>query len=256
MMALRFAISGCVIGGLVFLTTGFRRADFDAPWRYGILGCVFASYFAIMFEGLKTAGAVSTAAIFTLTPAMSAIFAYFILSQLINKRVALALVVGGIGAVFVIFRGDIQAMASFDIGRGERIYFIACIAHALYIPLVRKFNRGESNLVFTFGTILAGGLFLLVLGFDDLARASFETLPTLFWIALFYLAICASAMTFYLLQYASMNLPSANVMAYTYLTPIWVTFIEMGFAGAAPNAVVWVGIGLTIIALLILLRRS
>jgi len=113
LMALRFAISGCVVGALAFLTTGFRRADFNAPWRYLILGGLFALYFALMFEGLKTAGAVSAAAVFTLTPAMSAVFGYFFLSQLVSKRMALALLVGAIGAVLVIFRGDIQAMLGF-----------------------------------------------------------------------------------------------------------------------------------------------
>lgn len=256
LMALRFAISGCVVGALAFLTTGFKRSNFRAPWRYLILGGLFAIYFALMFEGLKTAGAVSAAAVFTLTPAMSAVFGYFILRQLINKRMALALLVGAIGAVLVIFRGDISAMLGFNVGRGEQIYFVACIAHALYTPLVRKFNRGEPTLVFTFGTIVAGSLFLFLLGSDNLAQTDFAALPSLFWIALLYLAICASSMTFFLLQYASMNLPSANVMSYTYLTPIWVTFVEMVFAGAAPNSVVWLGILLTIIALLMLLKKT
>ena len=30
-----------------------------------------------------------------------------------------------------------------DIARGEIVYFWGCIAHALYAPLVRRFNRGE-----------------------------------------------------------------------------------------------------------------
>lgn len=256
LMALRFFISGCCVGAVAFATVGLKPAHFKAPWRFVILGGLFAIYFSLMFEGLKTAGPVSASAVFTLTPILSALFAYFLLGQVAGGRILLALLIGGIGALFVIFRGDISAMLAFDIGRGEKIYFIGCISHALYTPMVRKLNRGEPTLSFTFGTIMAGGLILFSLSGPDLVQTDWSQLPSLFWIALFYLAICASAVTFFLLQYASMNLPSANVMAYTYLTPIWVMCVEIVLTDVVPPALVWIGIGLTIIALIMLLRRA
>ena len=45
---------------------------------------------------------------------------------------------------------------------------------------------------------------------------------------LLYLVVFASAATLVLLQFASMRLPAAKVMAYTYLTPTWVIAWEMG----------------------------
>ena len=99
-------------------------------------------------------------------------------------------------------------------------------------------------------------MYLLAFGAADLMATDWGSLPVLFWIALTYLAICASAMTLFLLQYGAMNLPSANVMAYTYLTPIWVMFVEMAISGASPRPLVWVGIGITALALVMLLRRD
>jgi drug/metabolite transporter (DMT)-like permease len=90
----------------------------------------------------------------------------------------------------------------------------------------------------------------------DLMATDWGALPMLFWIALAYLAIFASAVTVFLLQYGAMNLPSANVMAYTYLTPIWVMFLEMAITGTHPRPLVWVGIGITVLALVMLLRRD
>ena len=57
--ALRFAIAAVVIGAAVAATTGLKRADLDAPWRYLVLGGLFAIYFVLMFEGLKTAAPVA-----------------------------------------------------------------------------------------------------------------------------------------------------------------------------------------------------
>jgi drug/metabolite transporter (DMT)-like permease len=209
-----------------------------------------------MFEGLKTATPVSAAAVFTLTPAITAVFAWFILGQVTSRWSISALVVGAMGAVLVIFQGDVDALKAFDVGRGEQIYFVGCVSHALFLPLLRKFNRGEPVIVATLAMIVAGSSYLLAFGIGDLLATDFGALPMLFWIALAYLAVFASAATVFLLQYGAMNLPSANVMAYTYLTPIWVMFVEMAFGDVMPRPLVWLGIGATIMALLMLLRRD
>ena len=105
-----------------------------------------------MFEGLKTAPAVSAAAVFTLTPILTAVFGYLLLRQITTVWMAAALAIGAAGALWVIFRADLQALRVFAIGRGEAIYFVGVIAHAIYTPMVRKLNRGERPLEFAFGT--------------------------------------------------------------------------------------------------------
>ncbi len=60
---------------------------------------------------------------------------------------ALALLIGALGALWVVFRADIATLRQFAGGRGELIYFWGCMAHAVYTPLVRKLNRGESAVV-------------------------------------------------------------------------------------------------------------
>ncbi len=254
MMALRFAIAGAVVGTIAALGPGMKRRYFDAPWRYLVLGGLFAIYFGLMFEGLKTASPVSASAVFTLTPIMSAFFGYFLLRQITTFWMALALAIGAAGALWVIFRGDIAALLAFDIGRGEAIFFVGCIAHALYTPLVRKLHMGEPIVVFTFGMIVAGFIFLGFLGAPDLVQTDWVALPWYFWGGLFYLAICASSITFFLVQYATMHLPSAKVMAYTYLTPSWVIAWEFILTGTVPPALMLLGVAATIAALVMLLR--
>ncbi|MGB3315756.1 MAG: DMT family transporter, partial [Albidovulum sp.] len=216
--ALRFLLAGAIIGTLVFATTGLPRRALAAPWRYAVLGAIFASYFILMFEGLKTAPAVSTAAVFTLTPILAAGFGWLLLRQVTTPRIALALAIGAAGALWVIFRADLTALMRFEIGRGEAIYFGGCVAHAVYTPLVRKLNRGESPLVFTFGMLIAGCIVTTLYGWGAIRSTDWAALPGIVWIALAYTTIFASAATFLLLQYATLRLPSSKVMAYTYLT--------------------------------------
>lgn len=253
MMALRFFISGVIIGAFAWGSGQMRRTHFSAPWRYVILGGLFAGYFALMFEGLKTAAPVSAAAVFTLVPLMSAGFGLLLMKQRLTKGDMIALLIGAAGAVWVIFGGSLRALLSFDIGRGEMVYFVGCVLHAIYAPMVPRLNRGEPILAFSFGMIVAGFLILGVLGAPDLRNTDWAALPSLFWIGLFYVSICASAITFVLLQYATMRLPSAKVMAYTYLTPTWVVLWELALTGVLPPLAMFVGVALTVVSVLLLL---
>jgi drug/metabolite transporter (DMT)-like permease len=255
--AVRFALSAAVVGVVIGLRGGWGDAGraLAAPWRYGILGGLFAVYFVTMFEGLKTAPPVSAAAVFTLTPVMSGIFGYILLRQLMGARIWLALGLGAAGALWVIFRADLGALMAFEIDRGEAIFFWGCVAHAAYTPLVRVLNRGEPILVFTFWTLLTTSLIIGAFGWREILATDWAGLRPLVWVTLLYTAVAASSMTVFLVQFASMRLPSSKVMAYTYLAPSWVLLWELALGQPVPPLAVLAGVGLTFAALGLLLKE-
>jgi len=254
LQAMRFTLAAILVGAAGRATRQIHGADFRAPWRYLLLGGVFSIYFVLMFEGLKTAPPVSASAVMTLMPMMTAGFSFVLLGQRSSPRILAALAVGGIGALWVIFRGDPAALLRFDLGRGEGLYFIGLIAHALYVPLARKLGRGESALAATFGLLVAEVLVLTLWGWRDIRATDFAALPPVVWVALAYLAIGATAVTLVLLNYATMRLPGAKVTAYTYLTPVWVILWELAFGHGLPGAVVLPGVALILLALALLFR--
>lgn len=253
--AVRFIIAAFVTGAAALATTGLPRAALVAPWRYLILGGFLAAYFVLMFEGLKTAPPVSAAAVFTLTPLLAAGAGYLLLRQILTGRMALALLLGAAGALWVIFRADLGALLAFEVGRGEAVYFAGCAAHAIYTPLVRKLNRGEQPVVFSFFTLLGGLGLLLVWSWEDLLATDWSALPPIVWITIAYVSVAASSVTFVLLQYAAMRLPSSKVMAYTYLVPSWVILWQLALGSPAPSVLVFVGVALTVVALMMLLKE-
>jgi drug/metabolite transporter (DMT)-like permease len=254
--AVRFALSAALVGVVIAVRGGgaVTVAALAAPWRYAILGGFFALYFVTMFVGLKTAPPVSAAAVFTLTPVMSGIFGYILLRQLMGARIWLALALGAAGALWVIFRADLSALLAFQIGTGEAIFFWGCMAHAAYTPMVRVLNRGEPILSFTFWTLLTTSLIIGAWGWQDIVATDWAGLRPLVWVTLLYTAVAASSMTVFLVQFASMRLPSSKVMAYTYLTPSWVLLWELALGQLVPPLMVLAGVGLTIAALALLLK--
>lgn len=252
--AVRFIIAAVIVGIAAHLTHGLERRAFRAPWRYLVLGGAMGLYFVLMFEGLKTARPVSAAAVFTLTPLVAGLFGYLLLRQVMTRRMALALGVGAGGALWVIFDSDLSALMAFEIGRGEMIYFWGCVAHAFYTPMVRRLNRGEPPVVFSFGAMIGAALLVTLAGWSDLRATDWASLPPIVWITLAYVSLAATAMTFVLLQYASLRLPSAKVMAYTYLTPVWVICWEAALGHGLPRAMVLLGVAMIVLALVLLLK--
>lgn len=254
----RLVIAAGVLAGiaLLFPGRGRPRALVQAPWRYLLLGGAFAGYFVLMFEGLKTAPAVAASAVFTLTPIMAAGFGWWLLRQRMTGHLAAALALGGAGALWVIFRGDPAALLRLDIGRGEAIYFVGCALHALYTPLVRRLNRGEGPLISSLGTLVAGGLLTALWGWGGLTATAWGALPAIVWLTIFYVAVFASAVTTMLVQYAALRLPAAKVMAYTYLTPLWVILTEAALGHGLPGPALLPGILATLGALAMLLKSD
>ncbi|SEK63803.1 EamA-like transporter family protein [Roseovarius nanhaiticus] len=256
MNAMRFSMAAVVLGIWTCLRIGVTRRDVEAPWRYLLLGGLLSCYFVLMFEALKTAPAVSLSAVFTLSPILSGIAGYLLLRQVMTPRMGAALAVGAAGALWVIFRADLHTLLQFRMGAGEALFFWGCTAHAIYTPLVRRLNRGQSATVMSFGTIAAAALIMTGLGAQDLAAMAWGEVPLIVWITLAYITVFATALTIVLLQYASLKLPSAKVMAYTYLLPTWVIGWQAALSQPLPPALVLVGVALTITALVMLLKNE
>jgi drug/metabolite transporter (DMT)-like permease len=254
MTAARFWIASAVLAALAVALGKWDNRVFRAPWRFVLLSGIISTYFVSMFEGLKTAPPISTSAVFTLTPIIAAGFGWLLLRQRLTGRMMVALAIGGVGALWVIFRADLQAALAFDVGRGEFIFFWGCVAHALYTPLIAKLKRGENTLAFACMTLLGGAILTSIYGAREIIATDWSQLPRIVWITLLYISIFASASSFVLLQFAAMRLPSAKVMAYTYLTPTWVICWQLALGSPPPPTLILIGIALTIFALILLLR--
>lgn len=232
----RYLMTVVVMG---LLTFGILRVPFRTPrriWRFALLGGLIAVYMLTMFVALEFTNPVQTGAVFTLMPLISAGFALVFIGQKTRPDVLLALVIAALGAIWVIFRADIQAILSFDVGRGELIYFVGVICHGAYVPLIRKFNQGENPVAFGFWVVVFTVPWLLPTGAVPLATADFAELPAAVWATIAYLSIVTTALTFMLLQYASMRLPAPKVLGYGYLTPTFIILLEglLGHGWASP----------------------
>lgn len=223
---IRYAVAtGAMLAfGLWFL--GSKPRFPAAAWRFLLLGGLMAVYMSTMFKALEFTSPVSTGAVFTLMPLVSAGFAWLFMRQVTRPGVLLSLIIAAAGAIWVIFRGDIEAILAFDVGTGEMIFFVGVVCHAAYAPLLRRLNRGEQAFDFAFWGVAATFLWLFIPGVPAVATVDLGQAPAIVWIAILYLAIVTTVITFLLIQYASMRLPAPKVLGYGYLTPSFIILLE------------------------------
>ena len=252
LMALRFVVAIAIL--FVILRALRVEIVLRRFWRFALIGGCMAAYFITMFEALRLTTAVSTAAVFTLTPLLAAGFGLLLLGQRTGFWVLVALLIGAAGAIWVIFRADVSALLRFEIGPGEAIFFFGTVAHGAVPALLRRLCADVSPLQSSFATTLGALIVTGAYAFPELISTPFASLPPRVWWVMLYLAIVTTAGTFFLLQYASKRLPGSKVMAYTYLVPSWVIFWEIAALSRWPVPAILAGILATVIALVMLLR--
>ena len=250
---LRFLIAFIAIAILILYQSKFRFLKYLSIGRSLILGALISIYFITMFEGLKTASSTSMAVVFTLTPLLAGFFDLIFSNRVMSKKVWITVVVAAIGALWIIFDGNIQNFINFKVGYGEKLFFIGCICHALYAALIPKFNNGEPAIIQTFGTLISGIIILGLFSNKEIIFHSWIDFPVIVLLTILYLAIFATAASFFLIQYSAVRLSSIKVMAYTYAVPIWVVLLQIIFLQQLPNTITFVGAFVILVSLLILL---
>ncbi|MEZ5894686.1 MAG: DMT family transporter [Parvularculaceae bacterium] len=255
--AVRYYLAIPILGAFAFaFTPKAARPALMRPksvWRYFVLGGLMGLYFIMMFVSLRLTTSVATGAVLTLMPLMSAIFGSILLRQPAGPVVIGSLLLAAAGTIWVIFRGDVGAILSFDVGTGEMLFFIGVVAHALHNPLVRKLNRGETTIAFTFWTVVATGICLTIYALPAMLKTDWLHLPAIVWICVLYLATFTTSGSYFLLQFGMLRIPAGKAISYMLLTPTYVIVLE-GLAGTGwVSPQVMAGALVTVLGLVILI---
>ena len=251
--AARFLLATIFIFAFFIVSSTASISDLKNPIRFLLLGGMISIYFVTMFEGLKTADPISMSAVFTFTPIMAGIFDRVLSNRRLSLTTWASVIFGGIGALWIIFDGKYSNFIGLKIGFGEALFFVGCAGHAFYAALIPRLNRGETPLAQSFGTLLAATLILAFVGGNDILSTFWLTLSQEVWLTIFYLAIFATAATFFLIQFAATRLSSLKVMAYTYAVPFWVTSLEILLGHSTISTVLLTGGSIIFISLVLLL---
>lgn len=248
---LRFGLATLLFAPLIQKYYGLR-VSLAALGRYSLVSIALVLFFWSMFVSLRYTTAINTSAIFTVVPGLSGVYAMFLNRERLGRARAAALLLGIVGALWIIFRGDLSLFLAFQWNKGDLIFFAGCLFIGLYPPLVQLLHRGEPMLQMSFWIMATGTFWLLLLAGPQALTISWADVPFRVWGGVTYLAIGATIFSFFVTQYAILFLGPTRVASYSYLYPALVLVIDVLLHGNWPGWSILPGVALVFVAMLII----
>lgn len=249
---LRFALAAVLFAPIVAWRYGLVMPGLRDLARYGVLSAYLVGFFWSMFAALRLTSALNTATIFALAPVITAAVSALLLKEKLSGAARIALPIGMIGVIWVVFRGDPAALISLRLGLGDGIFLAGTILFGFYGPLVKYFHRGEPMAQMTFWTLATGALWLLLLSAPRLSNVAWSAVPISVYGGIAYLAVFTTLVTFFVFQWSSTVIGPTKVMSYTYLNPVLVLLIGLALGQEIPLLATYPGLLLIVAATFVL----
>lgn len=250
---LRFLMATLIFSGVAALSKQRFRLPRPADIvRYLFLALLLVVFFVTMFEGLRWTTPLNTGAVFTLVPVMTMLIALVVLRQRLSAFGLVCLIIASASALWIMFNGNLHNLLALRIGRGELIFLVGCATYAGYSPAVRKLHKDRNLVLLTLWTFVACCVLLLAYGWRAIAETRWLLTSPVVYLGVAWLAVFTTAITFYLIQYATVRLPSAKVMSYSLLIPAFILLQRLANGGSWPSVSVLAAIAVLIFSMLAL----
>lgn len=167
-----------------------------------------------------------------------------------------ALLMGILGALLIIFKGDLSQLLHLSLMSSDYLFLFGCLGMALNPIVVKKLHRGELALVLTGWSLICATLLLTAVVAYQLPEIEWRNISVITWSGVFYLATFATALSFFLFQKACVVLSPAKVSGYVYLIPLSVIATNVVLGQAINWQEIAVGATLVVIAMVMLVKAE
>jgi drug/metabolite transporter (DMT)-like permease len=253
---IRFITAALLFAPYIWLKHGLFIPSLRSLGRYSLISATIVFFFLCMFQSLRYTSALNTSALYTLVPGLAGIFGALLIKERLGQNRLFALVCGMTGALWVIFRGDLQRFLALDFNRGDLIFLAGCLSMGLYTPLIKLFHKDEPMALMTFWILVTGVGWLLLSSGMNLQSVHWSQVEIHIWAGIIYLAVFTTIITFFLTQFATMRIGPTRVMAYSYFYPALVLFIDWIMGRGLPPLKTLPGILIVLIATFVLQRGA
>ena len=183
------------------------------------------------FQGLNYTSAINASIIMTLIPVIVLVSSYFILREKITRLKVGGIVLGGLGAVFLITSRGMSVENTRFVG--DLLIVVNSTLFGIYLvivkPLMNKYHPiTVVKWIFTFGLFL-----VLPFGFSDLFHIQWVGMPWNIWAGLIYVVVGTTFCTYLLNAWALKYTRPSVAGAYVYLQPVFATFLAIMFTNEA-----------------------
>lgn len=253
---LRFLVAALLFAPFVIVNHGWRLPSPKRLVVYALLSIPSVIFFVCMFESLKYTSVINTGALYTLVPGITAVYAIFINGEHLSAKRVGCLLIGILGAVWIVVRGNLDDLLALNFNKGDVIFFVGCLFTALQNPLTRRLYKQEPMSVMTFWLLLSGAILLGIVSmheFDDIAWAGMSWKV---YLAIIYLALFSTLISFFIRQKVVIMIGATKVSSYGLLAPLFIIILAAGLGLETLDGNVLIGIALLVAAIFILQKEK
>lgn len=249
---LRFVIASACLLPAVMLNPHYRRQIPSVFPRSFIISFFYCMYFVCLFGALLTTTVLNTGTLSTLTPFITALLSALFFKQRVGLKRTLVYLVGVLGTVWVVFKGNLDALSSLSLNSGDMLFMLGVLSMCGYTLALKLLYRQDSVVVLTSCTLLGGTVWMTIAMLVFGIPLQWDLLSTGDYASMLYLAIGTTLVTSYLYQKASITLTPNNLTAYIYLSPACVAILDYAVNGITLSYSIMFGILLSAVATLLL----
>ncbi|MAC45813.1 MAG: EamA family transporter [Oceanospirillum sp.] len=253
-MLLRFVCAAILFLPYVMFKKTLALPSGKRLLHYSLISLPLATFFWCMFESLKYTSALNTSALYTMVPGITALYMLLVNRETTGKARTLGLMLGTLGAIWIVFRGDYQAAMALDFNYGDLVFFIGCLVMAGYNFLVKKLYAGEPMELMTFWVLVSGAGWLLLASWGQIFTIEWQSIGNEVYLWILYLSFFSTLVTFFLQQMGIVKIGATNAVAYSFLTPAFALLLSILFGIGVFELAVLPGIVLVIVAMFIIQR--
>lgn len=240
--ALRFFIAGLLMAGWALWREEWNWRSVGGSWlgllglgASGILG--YNLFFAV---GIQYTSAINAALVVVINPVTTALIAVLFLGERWSWRLGLGIVLSMTGVLTVITRGDLTALQSISLNKGELLMLGAVASWTTYTSLGKIVMRRVSPTMTTVvSTLLGTGMLFLAslteTGWERVPRISGQVVAELLYLAMF-----ASFIAFLLYNIGVRKIGASKASSYINLMPVnalWIAAVFYGETITVPQVV-------------------
>lgn len=206
-----------------------------------ILGGLFgaAANQLLFFKGLNLTTPISASLIMTLTPALVLLVSAIILGEAITRRKVVGIVIGGLGAAWLIVAGKEMILAPRG-WLGNLLVLANATSYGLYLVLVKQLMTRYHPLTIIMWVFFFGWLMVLPITLGGVWTTNWQSIPAQAWWAVAYVLLGTTFLNYLLNALALRVVPASTVSIYIYLQPLFAVIIALAMG---QDQLDWVKVG-------------
>ena len=177
----------------------------------------------LFFKGLSLTTPINASIIMVSNPIIVLLIAAIILKEKITKRKLLGIIIGALGAIFLIAYGKEVSLTGENVKLGNLMILINAASYAMYLVVVKPLMQKYHPITVSKWVFLFGFFIVVPFGYTEFMKISWSTMPIDMLLRVGYVIVFTSFFAYLLNIYALKTIKASTVSYYIYLQPLIAT---------------------------------